>query len=326
MPFGNGDGKERRKTSHVNENYRKYLKKVFSDALGIQLDDKQVATLQRLAFRAPLRFLMTLEEEDFDQFGERTLSVPNVGKFRIMYTVPQGRRTDLVGEEGQYPRYKFYPSANLEAEVEILNGIESEAGRGAYERVLALDEEGVKHTSRKLAGGKTSRLNKSSSESLTTLFQDFVKLVSMELEDAKDISTLKGSKSKVKPTVKSDIVVEDSEDLNDFEDSEDLAVVDTVDEDSDAIVEEKPKSKAKKSTTKAKTKQKESAPAEVTQLEVTEPEVIESEVTEPEVTEPEVTTNPTEFEAILSEPDKAPVSVSDVISSVIDDFDFDFNT
>lgn len=159
MSFG-VESKERRKTSHINEEFKKYNANSLSECLGFPVDGRTGITILKICIKNIVRFVMTLEEEDFDQYGERAVNIHSIGKFKVMNTIPQGRRLDLVGEDGKYPRFKFYPSAALEAEVEILNGIESEESRSVYERNVESEknnmEQNVAEINKILKRSKTS--------------------------------------------------------------------------------------------------------------------------------------------------------------------------
>jgi hypothetical protein len=128
--------KKRRSTAEINERFRKFLTSELSACLGVQISDRMAISLLKRAVKAPMRFLMTLDEKEFNQYGERDIAVSGVGRFVIKDTVASGGRLDLVGEGKKYPRYKFYPSNIVCSEVEILNGLESEYGREVYDRSI----------------------------------------------------------------------------------------------------------------------------------------------------------------------------------------------
>ncbi len=144
MTFGSENGTVgRRKTSQVNKRFRKYLTEVISELIGISLNERTALTIFKVITRTPMRFLMTLEEESFDKLGERSLALSSVGRFKIINTVPHGKKCEIVGESGKYPRYKFYPSLSLEAEVEILNGLENPDSRVTYERTIESEKANI---------------------------------------------------------------------------------------------------------------------------------------------------------------------------------------
>lgn len=152
MAFGNGTmNTERRKTSHINNQFRSYLKETASDVIGLPLDERQALTIFKVLMRTPLRFLMTLEEEDFDPNNERSLAVAGIGKFKIINTVAQGKRKSLVGEGEAYPRYKFYPSSIMEHEVEMLHGIGDENSKEVYDRTISSEEHNKVLNSKEIA-------------------------------------------------------------------------------------------------------------------------------------------------------------------------------
>jgi hypothetical protein len=312
MPFGDGTAsKERRKTSHLNEKYRVYSAESFSKALGFPVDERTVGTLQKVFMRDIIRFLMTLTKEDFDQYGERAIALPGIGKFKIMNTKPQGRRIlhtsdpTNVDDKGKYlgvetyPRFKFYPSSAIEAEVEILNGLESEEARIVYDRTIKsefynidLNIKEVAKTLQKLFAAyeqipEGSSFSEREEMSLDNLGGILKKMVSSEVS-----RILSGIPN---PTYNSDEVVDDEE--HDTFDSDEEG---TDDEEQPVIPEpkvKKPKKpKAKKELVQAT-----------------------DDIIAP------IDSTPVEDDTEDSTED-TPKDVASTIADAVDDFDFDFTT
>jgi hypothetical protein len=325
MPFGDGvANKERRKTSHVNEKYRKYSTDSLSDTLGIPVDERIAGTITKIVFRDIMRYLMTLEEEDFDQYGERAIALPGIGKFKIMNTKPQGRRIGLVGDPANidskgnylgtetYPRFKFYPSAAMEAEVEILSGIESEDSRNIYERTLKSEkynvEQNIKEISkiiRKLLSeygvsieGKVQIKSDLSLDNLGPMIKGMIN------NEVKRILTGKGV------DVPGDAEIFEETDSFDSEDEKEELISGGGEEDTqstDAVPEVKEKKTRKKRTKKE--------PEEVVDPVVSEPLSVEKKLGEEE--------HEFELDDILGENAK---DTATTINEAIDGFDFDFDT
>ena len=303
MPLGNGAAsKERRKTQPINDSFREQFSKDLSEAVGLKLDGRQAITLLKVATRSIMRFLMTLDEKDFDQYGDRVVAIQGVGRFKIMNTIPQGRRVDLVGKDGKYPRFKYYPASNIEAEVEILNGIESPEGREIYERTIKSENANVdknvqeiSHLIRTLTQEAMETLGNvtpvgvgksNTNVDLNKVLESLVKeLVIKEL-------------NKVSNTVEEsdDESDEDLEENSEFEGDDETDAEEEVEEVAPPVEEKKSKVKAKKETVETVKAKKET-------VKVAKPVKAE----------------------------KAPVveevpTAEDEINNAVDSFDFDFNT
>ncbi len=133
--------KERRKPSTLVKGFKEFNTKEINNFLGVNFTEEEAWSLFRFMYRIPLRFLVSVPEEDLiDNDGHLSVPLPSVGRFRIMATQPQGRKLELVDKDASYPRYKFYPSASIESEVESVYNIADEEGLRRYQRALDYED------------------------------------------------------------------------------------------------------------------------------------------------------------------------------------------
>lgn len=140
---------QKRSSSHLIPLYREFAAGELSRLLGVNVDIDTADALNRLIMRLPMRFLSSLPEGEQDKDGDVTLSMPGVGKFRILNTKAAGVKADLVGEGGRYPRYKFYPSNSMEAEMEVLAVIANDESKSLNEKNKSYEDKMIEKVSKK---------------------------------------------------------------------------------------------------------------------------------------------------------------------------------
>lgn len=218
---------ERRKTAHLTEGFREYVKREMSKVTGLELDDNQSWTIFKLAFKLPMRFLPTISEEDLDKRGEKAISVPGVGKFKYRMTIPQGKKDEQGNvtidkntmADGTYPRYKYYPAASIENEVEFLHGIAKGEVLDSYNKMIASESKHIERTaaeiakmvSKNAAPATTSDKKDSLEESIKKMVEEAIK---------KAVEPYVGKNSESIPNEDLDEDLKDIEDIEDDDDEE----------------------------------------------------------------------------------------------------------
>lgn len=143
---------ERRKTGHLTKRFKEFARENLKQVLGVELNEDQAWEIFKLCHKIPMRFLVTeVGQEDLDRRGEKAVSLPGVGKFKFRMTVPQKKKKNLVGDDGLYPRYKFYPARSMEVEVENLHGIADVESKEAFEKAKKSEERHIEKTREELA-------------------------------------------------------------------------------------------------------------------------------------------------------------------------------
>jgi hypothetical protein len=144
--------KERRSTRHLTEQFKKFNAEKLSQVTGIPFNEDQAYAIFRTAMKNPMRFLAaTVGQEEADEDGNKAFSAPGLGKFKLRNTKPAGAKFGLVGEDGQYPRYKFYPGNAIEVEMECLHNIADDIGKKYYEKMLKSEEKMADRTRKSIS-------------------------------------------------------------------------------------------------------------------------------------------------------------------------------
>ncbi len=268
---------ERRRTAHITEGFRKFTAETLSDIFGVEMDEDTAFSLYRLVSKIPLRFLISLPDEEKDVYGDKSIPVPGVGKFKIYNAKASGRKEKLVGSGESYPRFKFYPANSIESEVEVAYSIADEDSKKAFERVLNMESKMAEKVSKRIAklspeedgNGVDSKsysddIGKALSEIISELVREELSRVHEGAEDTVvsvnggiDSKSLEGFAESLKK--KEEITVEAGEEVK-IEAEEEPEVRE--DEEEKKAAEKKAEEKKKKDAEKKKSEEKKKVKAE----------------------------------------------------------------
>ena len=165
---------ERRKTAHLTEQFREYVREMMSEITGLELKQEHAWIMFRKAYKAPMRFLLDLPESEVDSYGDKSVPIPGVGQFKIYRAKPKDGKQVGKGEEAYYPRFKFYPSNAIAAEVEKHFGVADEESERAFERSEKAEERYVEQASTQIpkAAGASGKDKSGIEEAIRKVVQE----------------------------------------------------------------------------------------------------------------------------------------------------------